>query len=376
MSWQEEASRLNGLLCDRGRPKHRMLLRPRQPDESGFSLLELLIASVVLIIALAGAISVLRVSQELHAKTQQGLDLQQNVRSSLNLMCSELVNAGSGVPYITTLNGNPPILVPPGALMGPLGGAVESGSIRFVTPCYQTGGTVIDDGEGRTLSSSIKTDMLVFLGGTGNVGTVNQNAPGPSTNWGETVYVLNNSIFSPQQVVLISNGFQVSLGQITHILDGGGLKFANGSDLLRLNPGSTEEVPNPNMSAAQQIIGGPPPQVYPLTSINYFIDANTNPAHPSLKRLANSNAGAAGAVTVADDIENLRIIFLVDNDANATTPATEVVNPPTNQLSLVRGVKVSITGRSHFKTGDVSSSDRHSRLTLSQTVFFRNNIRR
>jgi hypothetical protein len=205
---------------------------------------------------------------------------------------------------------------------------------------------------------------------------VNQNPPGPSINFGQTVYVENSSMFSAGQVVLISNGFQVSLGQITQIITEGGLEFTNGADPLRLNPGSSAEVPNPNMAAAQLISGGPPPQVFPLASITYFIDAATNPAHPSIKRLANSNAGSAGAVAVADDIENLQITYLVDHDANATTPALEIVNPSTNQLPLVRGATVSITGRTHIKTGDTTTPDRHSRITLSQTVFFRNNIRR
>ena len=79
---------------------------------------------------------------------------------------------------------------------------------------------------------------------------------------------------------------------------------------------------------------------------------------------------------VADNIENLQVKFLVDSDANSTTPAVEIANPSSVQMSLIRGVNVSVTGRSSSKTGDTSWPDRHSRLTLSQTVFFRNNIRR
>jgi len=345
-------------------------------SESGFSLIELLIGSVVLIIAMSLVVSVLQVSQSLHSKTQQGLDLEQNVRSALGLICRELINAGSGVPYLTTLNGSPPILIPSGALMGPLGSAAGATSIYFVTPGYRAGSSVTKDGEGNALATPILTDMLVFLGGTGSADFVNQSAPGPSTGFGHTVYVQNSSMFAAGQVVLISNGFQVSLGQIIQVNTDGGLDFANGADSLRLNPGSTAEVPNPNMSAAQQMTGGPPPQVYPLASITYFIDSTTNPAHPSIKRLANSSAGAAGAVEVADNIENLQVKFLVDSDANSTTPAVEIASPTTSQLSLVRGITVSITGRSQIKMGDTAWPDRHSRITLSQTVFFRNNIRR
>jgi hypothetical protein len=190
------------------------------------------------------------------------------------------------------------------------------------------------------------------------------------------VYLEDNSIFAPGNIVLISNGFQVSLGQITQILQQGGLKFENGSDVLGLNAAGDSNNPNPNQSAAAQIPGGPPPQVFPLASITYYIDANTNPAHPCMRRLANSIAGAAGGTAVADDIENLQVSFLVDDDANATTPAISIDSPSIDQLTLIRGATVSITGRSHAKTGDPSYPDGHSRLTMSQTVFFRNNILR
>ena len=363
--------------CDRCLKRFEQVLRRLwRSHEGGFSLVELLIGSIVLIGAMGAVVTVLKVSQGLHSTSQEGLELAQNVSSALNFISSELVNAGSGVPYLTPINGSPQVLVPQGALMGPLGGVVNEGYIFFVTPENKQGQTVTMDGEGNALASSIQTDMLVFLGGTGNACFVNQSPPGPSADWGQTVYVENGAMFSAGQVVLISNGFQVSLGQITQVNHDGELVFNNGQDALKLNPGSTAQVPNPNMSAAQQITGGPPSQVFPLAAITYFIDATTDPVHPSIKRLANSNAGAAGATTLADDIENLNVVFLVDSDSNATTPAEEDANPPTNKLSLVRGVKVTITGRSHVKTGDAAWPDGHSRLTLSQTVFFRNNIAR
>jgi hypothetical protein len=338
-------------------------------------MIELLIGAIVFVIVTCAVVGAIKVSQSLSGTTQQAMDLEENVSSALNFICSELVNAGSGVPYLIPINGSPRILVAPTALMGPLGQSVANPYIYFVTPAYQQGAAITTDGEGNLLGAPIKTDMLVFLGGTGNAGFVNQNAPGPSADWGETVYVENGALFSAGQVVLISNGFQVSLGQVTKVKDDGGLEFKNGQDSLLLNPGSTEEVPNPNMSAAQQISGGMPPQVYPLSAITYFIDG-TNARHPSLQRLANSAAGAAGSSKLADDIENLAIVYQVDDDANATTPAVGIANPTINQLSLVRGVNVTITGRSHMATGDAAWPDRHSRFTLSRTIFFRNNIAR
>jgi hypothetical protein len=280
------------------------------------------------------------------------------------------------VPYLTSVSGSPQIVVPSGAYVGPLGNAVTGGFIYPITPGYRAGDIVTRDGEGNTLASSIRTDMLTFVTNTGNPGFVNQTSPGPSTDFGANVFVEDRNLFAVGQVVLISNGFSISLGQITRITSDGALQFANGSGTLLLNPAASSANPNPNMAAAQQLTGGPPPLVFPMATVTYFIDATTTPAHPSIKRLASSSGGRSGAEEVANDIEDLKVTYLVDSDANATTSAVEVTSPTTAQTPLIRGVTVSVTGRSHLKMGDTSNPDRHNRVTLSQTVFFRNNIRR
>ncbi len=112
--------------CDRRLKRFEQVLRRLwRSHEGGFSLVELLIGSIVLIGAMGAVATVLKVSQNLHSTSQEGLELAQNVSSALNFISSELVNAGSGVPYLTKINGSPEILVPPGALMAPLGGAVN-----------------------------------------------------------------------------------------------------------------------------------------------------------------------------------------------------------------------------------------------------------
>jgi len=346
-------------------------------SEAGFTLVEFLIATVVLMLLMGSLLAVVQVSESLHNSTQQGLELQQNVRSSLNFIARELINAGSGVPYITRINGSPPILVPFGAKLGPLGAPISGNAVYFVTPGDATGDAVVMDGEGGTLATGFQTDMLTFLGGMGDARFVDQNAPGPTANWGAVVYVEDASIFSPGQVVLVTNGFQIALGQITGI-QGTGLQFTSGIDPLGLNASGTAENPTPGYSAAQQIPGGPPPQVMPLSTITYFVDATTDPAHPALKRSANNALGAAAAVTLADDIEDFQVEWVVDHDANATTASIPIDGPIAAQLSLVRGVTLTIAGRSRVRMDmdNATFADRHARLTMSQTVFFRNNVRR
>jgi type II secretory pathway pseudopilin PulG len=345
-------------------------------EESGFSLVELLIASLVLIVLAAALLTTVNISQTLHNTAQQGLELQQNVRAALDFICRELINAGSGIPYSSKSNGSPPIQVPMQVKLGPLGTPLGSTSLYFITPCDATGETVANDGEGDNLADPIQTDMLVFLGGVGNTQFVDQNPPGPTSGWGAVVFLEDNSTFSDGQLVLITNGYQVSLGQITQVLANGGLQFSNGQDELDINSPGNGGTPNPNYYSAQQVLGGPPPRVFPLSAVTYYIDATTNPAHPILKRLANSAGGAAAGVAVADNIEDLQVSFLVDHDGNATTPDISIDAPMGAQVASIRGVTVTITGRSNIKMRDQSHPDGHGRLTMSQTVFFRNNIRR
>ena len=354
----------------------RKAISPRCREEKGFTIFELLVSSLVLIILMGGMVTVLDVSQSLHNSTQQGLDLQQNVRAALNLISRELINAGSGMPYVSSVNGSPPANTLIGAKLGPLGAAVTGTTVNFLTPSDNTGEVVDKDGQGNTLPSPIQTDMLTFLGGMGDSRFVDQNAPGPTASWGADVYVEDTSVFRVGEVVAVTNGFQVSLGQITTVQGDGRLQFTNGQDPLGLNPVATSATPNPHFFSAQQFQGGPPPQVIPLSSISYFIDSTTNPTRPSLKRLANDATGASGATTVADDIEDFQIQYLVDADANATSPDVTLDNPNLTQVPLTRGLTVTITGRSRVKMGDSAYPDGHNRLTLSQTVFFRNNIRR
>jgi len=316
-----------------------------------------------------------KVGHTVHNSTQQGLELQQNVRASISMIIRELVNAGSGLPYVSPIGGNPAITVPAGARLGPKGVAVAGTSVNFITPRNQTGQSVTKDGEVGTLATAIPTDILTFLGGQGEARFVLQTSPGPSASNGNHVYLENATGFSIGNVLLFSNGFQVSLGVVTALLPGGGLVFDNG-DSLAMNPAGTSTLPNPNAVAAQQFPGGPPPQALPMASISYFIDSTTDPAHPSLKRLANNALGDSAAISVMDDIENLQVTYLVDQDANATTPDVVLDAPTTAELTLVRGLTVSVTGRSKVKMLASTYPDKHSRLTMNQTAFFRNNIRR
>ena len=364
-----------GLLSESNKKESSARASWRGLSEDGFSLVELLISAILLSVLMAAILMAVKMAQTVHNSTQQGLELQQNVRASISMISRELINAGSGLPYLSPISGNPAVVVPFSAKLGPLGASVVGAPVYFLTPRNQTGQAVTIDGEGGTLATPIQTDILTFLGGQGDARFVLQTLPGPTGGFGNLVWLEDAIGFSAGNVLLFTNGFQVSLGVVTGTVPGGGLQFNNG-DPLNMNILGNSGTPNPNASSARQFPGGPPPQALPMASISYFIDSTTDPAHPSLKRLANNGGGAAAAVAVMDDIENFQVTYLVDQDANATTPDVVLDAPTTAELSRVRGLTVSVTGRSKVRMQDASFPDRHTRLTMNQTCFFRNNIRR
>src|SRR5687767_7659802 len=174
-------------------------------SEDGFSLVELLISAILLSILMASIVMAVRMSQTVHNSTQQSLELQQNVRASISMISRELLNAGSGLPYLSPISGNPAIPVPAGARLGPLGAPVAGVSVNFITPRNQTGQTVTKDGEGGTLATAIQTDILTFLGGQGDARFVLQTAPGPTQTYGSIVYLENSAGFSVGNVLLFTN---------------------------------------------------------------------------------------------------------------------------------------------------------------------------
>ena len=356
-------------------PEFRARAATRGLSEAGFSLVELMISGILLSVLMGSVLMAVRMAGTVQNSTQQGLELQQNVRASISMISRELLNAGSGLPYLAPISGNPAITVPSSARLGPLGASVGGNPVNFLTPRNQTGQTVTQDGEGGTLATPIQTDILTFLGGQGDARFVLQTVPGPSANYGNIIYLEDATGFSIGNMLLFTNGFQVSLAVVTGTVAGGGLVFNNG-DSLQMNPTASSGTPNPNAASATQFPGGPPPQALPMASISYFIDSTTDPVHPCLKRVSNNAGGAGAAVAVMDDIENLQVAYLVDQDANATTPDVVLDAPTTAELTRVRGLTVSVTGRSKNRMQDVSFPDRHTRLTMNQTAFFRNNIRR
>ena len=196
-------------------PKSRVHAAPKGLSEDGFSLVEMMISGILLSVLMGSVLMAVRMAGTVQNSTQQGLELQQNVRASISMISRELLNAGSGLPYLAPISGNPAIAVPSSARLGPLGASVGGNPVNFLTPRNQTGQTVSQDGEGGTLATPIQTDILTFLGGQGDARFVLQTVPGPSANYGNIIYLEDATGFSIGNMLLFTNGFQVSLAVVT-----------------------------------------------------------------------------------------------------------------------------------------------------------------
>ena len=80
--------------------------------------------------------------------------------------------------------------------------------------------------------------------------------------------------------------------------------------------------------------------------VRYFIDATTDPAHPTLMV---DRMGGAAPQPLADDIEDMQLTYGLDT----TTPADGIVdswvpNPTFAQLALVRQVRLQFIARARL----------------------------
>src|SRR6266850_697905 len=67
-------------------------------EKSGFTLVEIMIAIAVTMIALATAVLILRDSTRANSNVTQTADMSDNMRAGLNLIVQDLIQNGTGIP--------------------------------------------------------------------------------------------------------------------------------------------------------------------------------------------------------------------------------------------------------------------------------------
>ncbi|MDD8031427.1 MAG: prepilin-type N-terminal cleavage/methylation domain-containing protein, partial [Acidobacteriota bacterium] len=81
-----------------GRVRIKMTKRYSEIERNGFTLIEVLVSSVIMTIVIVGALALYSKSNQISVDQQQYAELQHDVRSAMYLITRDLRMAGSGLP--------------------------------------------------------------------------------------------------------------------------------------------------------------------------------------------------------------------------------------------------------------------------------------
>jgi prepilin-type N-terminal cleavage/methylation domain-containing protein len=357
--------------------------------QSGFTLVEVLVAITVMMIILAVTLTMM--SDAMH--TVEGVtllaDTQQNLRAGMNYIVRDLVQAGVGIPQggITMPNsGGVSAVTRPGPYTAP---ATSFGTfptawtvIPAISPGFQIGVTTDSSGVNTDLINVIYADnTLIDLnlhwlnefpvntpgGGAGCAGAI-KTPNGSIVTAGTTTTVTfdstcinintGNTALAAGDLILLqaAAGPMALLTVSTANLAGNSIVFSTADAYALNNSGKTSGT----IKQIQSPVGS---GTYTTTTasriwmITYFVDISI-PARPQLMRQVNLRPPQA----VGDATENMQFIYDILN-AGSVPPSvtTDVTSPTLAQIPYIRDVYISLFARSE------------SRYSVSKK-YFRNNL--
>lgn len=294
---------------------------------TGFSLIELMVAVGITIIIVGVSLDALNQGQHASEAISLMSDMTENLRAGMDQMEHDLVLAGSGIPVggISIPNGggvavNEPspagkaynfgvgttsiAAITPGHLEGPLiSGAVNS---DMVTVIYADNQTFPPDTatypQGQPLNANFINDPTAVSPDQPCSGTINNTGTSVTFDATCVVFDAGNGAIVPGDLIMFSNAQGNTLEYVTSV-NSQILNFAKG-DPYDLN-GRTDPA-----GTIYQLQSSPSPVTYPPTSatriwmVTYYLD-NTNPAGPRLMRQVNFFP----AEPVSESIEALWITY-------------------------------------------------------------------
>jgi prepilin-type N-terminal cleavage/methylation domain-containing protein len=383
--------------------------------EAGFTMVEMLIAVVVMLIIVATTLGTL--TQAIYATEGVGLmaDTQENLRAGMNYITRDLITAGEGLPQegVTIPNsGTASDLNRP----GPAGIGTFSTSLTALPPViagYQLGPKTSTSGVASDIVTMIYADTTLVDanghwlneypikgspgtahcsgGNTDPAGSITTSSGTTTVAFDTTCMVINNGNtgINPGDLIMLQNNNTIgsdanftasdaatadSTGHVALLcvssVSPGGPGVTGGTNSITFSSGDAFNLNNSGLATGtitqiQNGSGG-----YPTTTatriwmITYYID-NSTPSRPMLMRQVNLNA----AQPVGEVIENFQIFYDILNAGSTPPSVTTAVESPTNaQLTYIRDAYVVLFARSEFP---YSQSGTYFRNNLSSVVSMR-----
>jgi hypothetical protein len=306
----------------------------RNHSDAGFTVSEALIATVLTLLIVSGAMSAFTTSVALGDTARLISSTNQGMQAALSLMVRDFLQAGQGVPRggipMPTGAGVAPIVRP-----APAGVALTYPAAWVGLPAVEPGGSLGPNVLGLT------TDIVNLIYADPNL-TLNQYPLTAIAANGSTMTVDNRTSITGADgiragdIILFTNALGSAMQMVSDV-SGQVVTFAAG-DAMGLNQRAAPQ------GTLMQLTSGP--GVFPPTTatrinlVSYYLDNATDPTTPRLVRQVNLGARLA----VALGIENLQMTYdLVDG---ATNPSNVETPPAANSPNQIRKVNIFIAGRS------------------------------
>jgi hypothetical protein len=337
---------------------------------AGFSTLELLIATAIMLVVVAGALGAL--TDSLHANEGVTLmaDLEENLRAGMTYMVRDLLQAGEGIPTggipIPSNMDNtqtPPVntvalINRPGPCPAPCASPTKFPSSYATWPGVTPGPALVPGNKSANPNGILinqPSDMITIIYADTtlplNVNPINSAAnpvckgtiakDGSSLTFDKncTTPGTGNVAVQPGDLIMISNAQGNVIQTVTNVT-GQILSFAAG-DAFGLNGVAAPQ------GTIQQIQTPPSSGTYPPTSatriwmITYYIDNVTDPLRPQLMRQVNFRA----AQPVGEVLEDLQVSYDL-SDGSPTPPASIKQPIYPDGPTQIRKVNLYLAGRS------------------------------
>jgi hypothetical protein len=323
-------------------------------EAQGFSSVEMLISAAITLSLLTGAMSALNSSLGHNKKAVLMADLEQNLRTGLNMTVRDFISAGWGIPTggipIPSGGGSVPVHRPgppetnyffnspmiaavnPGADMGPTGGDQATDIVNIL---YADSLLLLNE---RPLAS---------IASNGSRATVNAATP---------ITGIANPI-RPGDLIAFSNALGNTMQCVTRV--SGQVMYFETGDPFRLNqPGATQ-------GSIMQLKSGstfPPTTATRVFLMTYYLDFTTDPEMPRLIRRINFNQGEPVALILEDFQLTYDLVDGVSNPANIDSPTAP------NSPNQIRKVNILLSGRS---TSRIENTQEYMHRTLTTQVSLR-----
>lgn len=333
-------------------------------SEKGFSLVELLIGIMIFLIVTGAIYGLLQVGLRSRSNTGGQVQLNKNVRLSLNLIGRDTYNAGHVYPLKNSVR------LPNNRLSPLLGIPADPDSTADLLPPVIAGNNVMLN----TASGNL-TDQVTFLfkdstfnvtvGPTGVEESRPLNIPKPTTVGGiDQIVPLSgsNSACTVNDIYIITGNTGSTLGVATALSGGNTVRFANGDPLGFNLSGASGQIDKITTPASMQRI----------RMITYFVTADG-----TLMRRDYANVLPAQNWVdqpIVYGVENFQIKYVMDNGTLTDNPsqgpdgvAGTADDDPT-KLSEVRQIRFTVNAKSE----ELDPSGQPYRAAMTTTYATRN----